>query len=200
MASAERSHVPENPSPAEIEVVLDGERKRLSFEQAFQLGCVLMNAGNRSDAAKLFACMEEFKDRGPRAFIMQAFCEAAAMRFENCGEALEEGFPGEKEIATKLQNAFVSYHVGIRQEGVNALIELANEHTDLPTVCLLLGNMLETMDQAKMAAKCWSLAVERDRAGGAVATVAAHRLKKHKQTLQSKAAVRPASPPNQASA
>lgn len=197
MASEAASHVPENPEPAEIEVVLDGERKRLTYEQAFQLGCVLLRADNRADAAKLFACMEEFTDRGPRAFIMQAFCEAASMRFENCGEALEEAFQGEKEIATKLQNAFVSYHVGIRKDGVNALIELANEHTDLPTICLLLGDMLEKMNQEKMSRKCWSLAVERDGEGGAVANVATLRLKK---ALQRQAAEKTVPPPNQASA
>ncbi|MGD9634723.1 MAG: hypothetical protein AB7G28_07020 [Pirellulales bacterium] len=177
--------------------MLDGERKRLTYEQAFQLGCVMLNAGNRLDAAKLFACMEEFTDRGPRAFIMQAFCEASAMRFDNCGAALEEAFSGEKEIATKLQNAFVSYHVGIRKEGVNALIEMVNEHDDLPTICLLLGDMLEQMDQEKMSRKCWSLAVERDREGGAVATVATLRLKK---ALHKAPASQVDPPPNQASA
>lgn len=189
--------MPKNPAPAAIEVVLDGERKRLTYEQAFQLGCVLLKSGKQLDAAKLFACMEEFSDRGPRAFIMQAFSEAAAMRFEQCGEALSEAFPNEQEIATKLQNAFVSYHVGIRQDGVNALIELVNEHDDLPTVCLLLGDMLAKMERHEMARKCWSLAVERDRAGGAVANVAAIRLKRQSRCTSTLPAD---PPPNQASA
>jgi tetratricopeptide (TPR) repeat protein len=177
MDSNDSKQASREPAPAEVEVVIDGERKRLTYEQAFRLGCVLLGAGKRLDAAKLFKCMEAFTDRGPRAFIMEAFCEAAAMQFDNCGESLAEAFEDDKAIATRLQNAFISYHVGIREEGIQALVELINEYDDLPTICFLLGEMLSKADRPDMAKKCWKLAIERDRKGGAVAAVAARRIK-----------------------
>jgi hypothetical protein len=167
------------PAPAEIQIVVGGKRHRLAYEKAFVLGCSLIEKGQAADAAKLFERLEQFGDRGPRAFIMQAFCEAAALHFEECSKPLAQVFTGEKQaIAGALHNAFISYHVGIRQDAINAMIELVNEHRDLPTLCLLLGDMMERANNLPMAGKCWSLAVHRDRPGGAVAAVAMQHLRK----------------------
>lgn len=167
------------PTPAEIKVVIDGGPQQLTYEQAFALGCKLLEKGGAADAAKLFERLEEFPDRGPRAFVMQAFCEAAALHFDKCSQPLTEAFPGEQQsIATALHNAFVSYHVGIRQDAMKAMVELVKTYQDYPTLCLLLGNMLHAAGNGPMARKCWSLAVHRDRPGGAVAGVAMRQLKK----------------------
>jgi hypothetical protein len=167
------------PAPVEIEVGIGGQTHRLSYEKAFALGCSLLEKGHITDAAALFERLEEFTDRGPRAFIMQAFCEAAGLNFENCSRPLVEAFQGEKQdIAGALHNAFVSYHVGIREDALNAMVELVNKHRELPTLCLLLGDMLETAGRASMARKCWSLAIHRDRPGGAVAAVAMQHLRR----------------------
>jgi hypothetical protein len=151
----------------------------LRYEPAFARGCKLIEKGADADAAKLFERLEEFADRGPRAFIMQAFCEAAAMHFEECSRPLTEAFAGEKlAIASALHNAFISYHVGIREDALKSMAALVNKYQDLPTLCLLLGDMLETAGRLPMARKCWSLAVHRDREGGEVAAVAMQRLRK----------------------
>jgi hypothetical protein len=169
----------EPPQPAEIVVKLDGKTHHLAFEQAFALGCSLLEKGSPEEAAKLFERLEEFTDRGPRAFIMQAFCEAAAMHFDSCSKPLAEAFAGsDPEIVTSLHNAFISYHVGIRQEGLDAMVTLVNKHRDLPTLCLLLGNMCEAAGRLTMAKRCWALAVHRDRPGGAVAAVAMRHLRR----------------------
>jgi hypothetical protein len=170
-----------SPAPVEIEVRIGDQTHRLSYERAFALGCTLLEKGNIADAAALFERLEEFTDRGPRAFIMQAFCEAAALHFDKCTKPLAQVFEGEKqEVAGALHNAFVSYHVGIRRDALNAMVDLVNKHRDLPTLCLLLGDMLETANQLPMARKCWSLAIHRDRPGGAVAAVAMQHL--HRST------------------
>ncbi len=169
----------EDPSPAEINIVVGGESRQVTYEKAFVLACSLLRKGEIADAGKLFARLEEFSDRGPRAFIMQAFCEAAALHFEKCSKPLVEAFEGESQaIATALHSAFVSYHVGIRPDALRAMIDLVNKHHELPTLCLLLGDMLETSGQSTMARRCWSLAVHRDREGGAVAAVAMRQLRK----------------------
>jgi hypothetical protein len=73
----------------------------------------------------------------------------------------------------------MSYHVGIRQDAINSMVELVNTHQDLPTLCLLLGDMLKEADNLPMARKCWSLAIHRDRTGGAVAAAAMRQLRRH---------------------
>ncbi len=167
------------PAPAEIEITIGGKNRRLGYERAFALGCSLIEKGHAAEAAKLFERLEEFTDRGPRAFIMQAFCEAAVLHFADCGKPLSEAFQGEKQrIATDLHTAFVSYHVGIRKDALKAMVELVNKHRDLPTLCLLLGDMLERASQLHLARKCWGLAVQRDHPGGAVAAVAMQHLRR----------------------
>lgn len=165
------------PAPTEIRVVIDGESRALSYEQAFVLGCSLLRKGHVADAAKLFERLEESTDRGPRAFIMQAFCEVAAMHFDKSSQQLMEAFDGESQgIATAIHDAFVSYHVGIRKDALKDMAELVNTYRDYPTLCLLLGDMLKVAGNQPLARKCWSLAVHRDRPGGAVAVVAMRRL------------------------
>jgi hypothetical protein len=169
----------EEPAEAEISIEVDGQTHVVKYEKAFALGCSLLKKGQAAEAAKVFERLEEFTDRGPRAFIMQAFCEAGALHFDKCSAPLVGAFSGEsQQIATAMHNAFVSYHVGIRQDALNAMVELVNQHRDLPTLCLLLGDMLESSGQLAMARKCWSLAVHRDREGGAVAAVAMRHLRK----------------------
>ena len=175
----EEDTILEPPAAVEIAVQIGDKAYRLPYEKVFALGCRLLRQGQSEDAAKLFKKLEEFTDRGPRAFIMQAFCEAAALHFDECTKPLLAVFEGEDaKIAMALHNAFVSYHVGIRDDALKAMVELVNEHKELPTLCLLLGDMLETMGRLPMAQKCWSLAVHRDWEGGAVRFEAMRRLSK----------------------
>jgi hypothetical protein len=164
-------------APAEIELTINGEPHRLSYERAFALGCTLLNKGQTEHASKVFERLEAFTDRGPRAFIMRAFCEASAGHFDRCSAALCQAFPGDSlEVAETLHSVFVFYHVASRKEAIRDLIELVNRHRELPTLCLLLGDMLAAAENALLARKCWKQAVRRDRAEGAVAAVAKKRL------------------------
>jgi hypothetical protein len=168
-----------------IEFRLDEKDYRLTYEQAFAFAYALFKQGHIEIAAKLFQRLESVEDRGPRAFIMQAFCEAAALHFDECSKPLVQVFEGEdKSLAADLHNAFISYHVGIREEALNAMIDLVNKHRNLPTLCLLLGDMFRTAGQFEMARKCWRLAIQRDTPNGAIAAVAARYLQ---GTIQSNA-------------
>jgi hypothetical protein len=110
---------------------------------------------------------------------MQAFCEAAASHYDRCSKPLAAMFENENQaLASDLHNAFISYHVGIRQDAINCLAKLVNRNRELPTLCLLLGDMFRAMEKTDLARRCWSLAVKRDWPNGAVALVAAQRLHK----------------------
>jgi predicted Zn-dependent protease len=168
------------PAPSTVKVVVDGVSHELRFDQAFALACDLLEKGAAREASKLFERLEEFPDRGPRAFIMQAFCEASTLNFEKCSKPLRQALAGQDQsVAEALHAAFVSYHVGIRQDALESMTKLVNEHTELPTLCLLLGNMLRKEGKLSLARRCWTLAVKRDRTGGAVAAAAGKRLTRY---------------------
>ncbi|HEX6963396.1 MAG TPA: hypothetical protein VF175_16125, partial [Lacipirellula sp.] len=167
------------PSAASIELTVNGQSRRLSYEQAFALACGLLENGRVDDASKVFSRLEEFADRGPRAFVMHAFCESAGKHFDASKVLLDAAFEGEDaRLAGAINDAFVYYHVAGRQEGMRLLGELIDKHDHLPTLCLLLGNLVSAAGNATLARRCWSLAVHRDRKGGAVAAVAMRHLRK----------------------
>jgi hypothetical protein len=164
----------ETPAPAEIALTINGELHTLPYEKAFALGCSLLEKGLPEQASRVFEKLEPFSDRGPRAFIMRAFCEAAAKHFAQCSAALSQAFEGEsQEVAETLHSVFVYYHLACRKE---AMHDLANKHHELPTLCLLLGDMLAAAGNSSLARKCWKLALRRDRPDGAVAAVSKQRL------------------------
>ncbi len=165
------------PPPSSIALRLGGKNQKVSYEQAFVLAFSLLQERQPETASQVFERLEKIPDHGPRAFIMHAFCEAAALHFESCSKPLVVAFDGSRSsIAGDLHNAFVSYHVGIRQDAGKSMADLVNQHRDLPTLCLLLGTMFHAGREATMARKCWSLAIKRDYPNGAVALVAAQQL------------------------
>jgi hypothetical protein len=173
---------PLTPEPVIISMQIGGKSRSFTYEETFALGCRLLETQEIESAAQVFEQLKRFTDRGPRACIMQAFCEAAALHFENCSKPLVGAFAGEKQdqdIVGELHNAFISYHVGIRGDALKAMVELVNKHHELPTLCLLLGNMYKASGNLEVARKCWELAIKRDWPTGGVALVAAQHLKKH---------------------
>jgi hypothetical protein len=165
------------PEPATLEINIGRQSQAVTYEHAFVFACGLIDRKRFEQAACIFKRLQTFPDRGPRAFIMEAFCEAAASHFDCCSKPLAATFDGKKQpLAAELHNAFISYHVGIRHEAITTLAEVVNRNRELPSVCLLLGDMFRAMGKGKMARRCWSLAVQRDWPNGAVALVAARRL------------------------
>jgi hypothetical protein len=168
---------------AVIEFRVGEKDYRLVYEQAFVFAYNLLEQGHVETAARLFERLENYEDRGPQPFVMQAFCEAAALHFDECSKPLVKIFEGEnKSLAADLHNVFVSYHVGIREDAIKAMVDLVNTRRELPILCLLLGDMFRTSGQFEMARKCWRLAIHRDVRNGAIAAVAARHLQR---TIQS---------------
>jgi hypothetical protein len=165
-------------APATIELRIGGEIRQVAYEQAFVAACSLLDHGQVGAASAVFKRLEAFRDRGPRAFIMHAFCESAAKHYDASKAVLDEAFKDRPEdIANQLQDAFVSYHVGIKAEGRQALAELVDEQQHLPTLCLIMGNILQSSGDLALARRCWTLAIERDRPQGAVAATAEGKLR-----------------------
>ena len=80
------------PAPADLDLKIGGKLRKVTYEQAFGLAFELIDQKQYELAAQLFERLEHFTDRGPRAFIMHAFCAAAASHFESCTKPLSATF------------------------------------------------------------------------------------------------------------
>lgn len=164
---------------ATIKLHLHGRTHRLTLNKAFAVGCWLLQRGQAERAAKVFERLAAMPGCGKPVFIMWACSEAAAKHFDRSIAALARVFgEGQQDVAEALHNAFVSYFVGLRQEALATLVELANHHRELPALCLLLGELLAASGKPDLARQCWQKALQRDQIGGTVAAVAKQRLER----------------------
>ena len=175
MNTADSSTHPPQPDVATIELVLDGKKYALSHEKALALALTWLEQKHPRQAAKLLARLAEYPENGPWCHIVRGFCEAAAKHWEDCREALGHALT-ENDAARQLHDIFVTYHLGFRRQAMLDMIDFVKVHRDLPSLCLLLGDMFVQKQDAKRARDCWSMAVRRDGSGGAVGSTARRRL------------------------
>ena len=167
-----------NPRETLYTFKLGGRKLSLSYARAFALGDSLFGFARLKEAAVVFKALSRRSDRGPRAKIMLAQCEAGLKHFEACSEILEAAFEGEsKPIAEELHSAFVFQKLGFRDDAIRALGNLSVKFEGLPTLCLVLGDLFAEKGNHKKATTCWRLAIKRDLLRGGVAMSARRRLK-----------------------
>ena len=95
---------------------------------------------------------------------------------------LNLSFPEEKRpVADRLHDAFAYHGLGVKTDTLQELISLSNEYKDLPTVCLILGDIFAEVKNLRQAALCWKLAVQRDGKEGIVAQAAREVLRRLKR-------------------
>jgi tetratricopeptide (TPR) repeat protein len=161
------------------------KQKELSYEQAFSLGYSLLKAGRYEQAQGIFTVLTHVRGHGPRAKIMLARCKAEFDGFKACAEILHAAFEGEDgPVAEEFQAAFVFHAMGLREDAIREIVKVVNEHPDLPTACLFLGDLFREAGKLDKAAQCWKLAIKRDRRGGGVAVAARKALKQLAKRLK----------------
>lgn len=155
------------------------KQTELTYEQAFALGHSLLDDAEFGDAEGIFKVLARVRGRGPRAKLMLSRCKAGRFNLDACEEILQSVFDGENEaVAEELQAAFTYHVLDARESAIRELVKVVNEHPDLPTACLFLGDLLKEAGRYDKAAKCWKLAIRRDRRGGAVSVAARKELTK----------------------
>ncbi|HSS97729.1 MAG TPA: hypothetical protein VLK33_11900 [Terriglobales bacterium] len=163
-------------------ITVNDKKLKLDFAQAFALADALLEADQPQQAKSIFAALAKVKDRGPRAKLMLAQCEATLRHFQACSEILDATFSDEdgppEPIAQELQNAFVFNKLGFRDDAIRSMHKLASKFENLPTLCLMLGDMFKEQRKFDKAKACWKLAKKRDLLKGGVAIAADRRLKK----------------------
>lgn len=162
---------------ATFTIQLGDQQLKLTFPQAFAYGHSLYRAKKFAAAAAVFERLAQVKERGPRSYLMLALCKAGLADFKGAKSVLDLAFPDEESLlADTIQEVIVESRIGFKDEALRELVELVNQHRELPTLCLWLGDLLESSGQLEKARQCWKLAVKRDRPDGAVALVARQQL------------------------
>jgi hypothetical protein len=182
-AHADSTQSSQRPEPATFHFRIGGKPYAMSYPQAFAYGHRLLKVRQVEVAAAIFEKLTHVTDRGPRANIMFAICLAGLGNYKESHDALDRAFAGEEcALAAQLQDIVVMARMGFKRDAMKELVALVNTHQELPTLCLWLGDMLETNLKLDQALQCWQLAIRRDRPGGAVALAATKQLQRHGQS------------------
>jgi len=157
---------------------IGGKSLALDYPRAFALGDQLLQSGHVTTARAIFESLGKTPNRGPRAQIMLALCQARLNEFANCSTTLAAAFEDDKDsISENLHSALVFQKLGFRSDAIDTLGQLVTRFAGLPTVCLLLGDLFAVQGDRNKASDCWTMALKRDRLQGGVAIAARRRLK-----------------------
>jgi thioredoxin-like negative regulator of GroEL len=163
--------------PPEIALVIHGEKRLLSYGQAFAYGHGLCRAGHDAEADQLYDALARMKPSDRQPVIMRARCQAGLGNFDRCKELLDELLgPADAEAAQRLHGAFVFMQMGLHVEGAKELEHVVRKHPSLATGWLALGDAADSAGDPAKAAACWKQVVTRDRKGGAAACAARRQL------------------------
>jgi hypothetical protein len=151
-----------------------GERSYLLDPQrAFVFAHNMILKKEYDNAATVLKAVVASKAEHPRPAILLAYCKAALKDYAASHDLLELSFPEDKRpVADRLHDAFAYHGLGVRTETLQELTSLANEYKEMPTVCLILGDIYAEARKLRQAALCWKLAVQRDGKEGVVAQAA----------------------------
>jgi hypothetical protein len=165
------------PQPMSYRVTRNGEQQTLSYQQMFHAGYHLLLGRNYAEASRVFDLLSKVTDRGPRAGLMLAFCQAQQHDYIACSRTLNSAFEGDdSEIESKLHGVFVYWACGLLLDARHEWENLIEEYPDLPSLSLLLADLLAQSGNQKQPPRLWRLAIRNDRPDGAIGQIAAREL------------------------
>lgn len=145
----------------------------LTFEQMFSYAHSCLNAKKYATASQILKVLGQARNADRQVKIMLAHCAACVDRYDTCQEMLKAAFGGKDDaIVEKLHAAFVYESVRMQSAAIGELTSVITDFRDLPTACLILGDLFARVGKTNKATSCWKLAVKRDQPGGSVAVAA----------------------------
>lgn len=173
------SNLPQTtPQPLSYRVNSGGRQLTMSYQEMFRAGYRLLLGANYPEAIRVFSLLSNVNDRGPRAQILLAFCQSQLREYTACSQTLNQAFEADSSnLESRLHAAFVYWACGLRMDARDELEQLIQEHPDLPTLSLLLGDLLAQSGNRKAPPRFWRLAAQNDRPDGAVGLIARRELK-----------------------
>ncbi len=175
--------------PADVTLVVerDGQLVQLSYQKLFAIGHKLWVSDEFEAASKVFEKLCEVSDRGPRAHILLAHCQAMCGDYAKCCRTLSLGLPATHfgRAGSDLHVAFVMWKCGLFQDVKAGLKTVIADHPELPTPCLLLADLLTHFGSKEEPVRLLKAAIQRDRPDGAIALIAQEELPSALERLQS---------------
>jgi thioredoxin-like negative regulator of GroEL len=170
----------ESQSDPVFTIRMGDQTHRWTYQQAFARAHLMITQKDYANAEPILKELIEVKDRGIRSHIMLAICKAGQSDYKGSRSVLDSAFQDDKtsRLAAKLHDVIVNARMGFKDDAIQELVELVNEHKEYPTLCLWLGDMLQASDRPEKAKQCFKLAIKRDRPGGAVALASQQQLRR----------------------
>ncbi len=166
-----------DPRPISFSVKRNGAKLQLSYQQLFEAGYRLLLAKKYHDSAEVFRLLSQVQDRGPRAHLLLAFCQAQSGDYKSCSQTLSQAFEGDpSNLDTKLHGAFVYWACGLLVDARHEWEVVIRECPQLPTLSLLLGDLLAQAGNRRLPPVLWKMAAQNDRRDGAVGLIARREL------------------------
>jgi len=179
VTAKKQSSGPAAKQESEVCLVIGGKKRALTYEQAVWLGYKLLETERYEAAEKVFLAASQVHPRDRLMKLFIARCEAGLDHYDACKEILDEVFvETDPDVAEKLQSAFVFDSLGVLEQAIQRLAEVAKERPDLPAVCLFLGELLAARGENDKALDCWRLAIKRDGAKGPVVQMALRQIRR----------------------
>jgi predicted Zn-dependent protease len=151
----------------------------LSLSKAYALAHSMLKSKEYKAAAKILEAVLFDENNNAITAVMLACCKAGMRNFAECNALLHKVFSRENESTVdRLQAAIVYSTLGISIDAPQELDQIVEKHQDLPSLCLLIGDLLASEGHHRKAAFYWQMAVERDKNDGPVAAIAKVELSK----------------------
>jgi hypothetical protein len=162
------------PVPVSFSVQRGSRRAELTYQQLFATGHRFWLASRWAEAERVFEHLSTVSDRGPRAHILLAHCKVMLGDYAGCSSLLAAALPTEDygSAASDLHDTFVLWKVSFFSEVKHGLERVIAEHPELPTPCLILGDLLMRTGNRQQPPRLFQQAIDRDRSDGAIAAIA----------------------------
>ncbi len=161
-------------------VTRNGRKERLSYQIVFGFAHRMWHQRNYTGAKKIFDELNSNSDRGPRASIFLAHCHVMLGDYASCSMVLHNALPKDVygDAAIRLHDAFVFWKVGLYLDVKQLLKSLALEHVELPSLSLILAELLMTTGARRQSAQFLRQAIQHDIPSGAIRLAADAALKR----------------------
>jgi hypothetical protein len=163
-------------------------REQWSYEALFEFGHRLLLKGKFDTAARVFETLAQTEDGTVRAHVFLAFCHTMRNDYAAGSATLHRAFSGseQSEVAARLHDVFVLWKVGLFLEVKEELMQLSTAHPELPSLSLLLGDLLKSCGAERLSRHFYRRALETDQPHGAVSLCAHSLLKLSPQAVQNR--------------
>jgi hypothetical protein len=151
-------------------VVRNGQHECLTASQLFVVAYGIWHKGDYKTAKTIFEQLSAETDCLPRVRIFLASCQVMLGDYSACSATLVRALPKDiyGDAAARLHDAFVLWKVGLYVDVKDSLKSLAMEHAELPSLNLLLAELLRSMGADGLSERFFRRAIHYDDPHGGV--------------------------------